>query len=483
MKRLTCLILAVAMLLSLAACQSTTPAVTTEAAAPEMTPAESLAARNAEAQAKYTPEIVTLDSGVQVQRIPSDPYLWNTAILEADQGGCTACHTLEDAVQNLPLSHPELWNPYDVEMQVDFCYMCHSMALLVQDSIHAIHQIDNAAFDAMGGSCESCHHVNTTTGKYELWDRVKYNVMMGITKVANVEGEFSFTQDSITPVDELFFYWENGDHRGITPDYDENPDIYENWTITVKGLVDKELVLELSELAKEYQETRVMKLICQTNPPGGSYTANCEVTGIPLSKVLELAGVQDAANTVRVLSDDGWVYPLPVSYLNEEDPILVTKINGETIPAKTGYPVQLWTPSLSGVHFTKRVATIEVVETPSEVRRYVGFINPETGGFFNKPNANIFYIQNGQIFEKGQPITFTGVVDAYDEKVVAVEISLDKGATWTRYELGDTELSKWINWSFTYTPAAAGSFIIQVRGISETGLVSATPAQVMFNVK
>ena len=226
-----------------------------------------------------------------------------------------------------------------------------------------------------------------------------------------------------------------------------------------------------------------MKLICQTNPPAGSYTANCEVTGIPLSVVLEKAGLKDTANTVRVLSDDGWVYPLPVSYLNEEDPILVTKINGETIPAKTGYPVQLWTPSLSGVHFTKRVATIEVVETPSEVRRYVGFINPETGGFFNKPNANIFYIQNGQIFAKDQPITFTGVVDAYDEKVVAVEISMDKGATWTRFDLGDTELSKWVNWSFTYTPAAAGSFLIQVRGVSETGLVSATPAQVMFNVK
>ena len=226
-----------------------------------------------------------------------------------------------------------------------------------------------------------------------------------------------------------------------------------------------------------------MKLICQTNPPAGSYTANCEVTGVPLSVVLEKAGLKDTANTVRVLSDDGWVYPLPVSYLNEEDPILVTKINGETIPAKTGYPVQLWTPSLSGVHFTKRVATIEVVETPSEVRRYVGFINPETGGFFNKPNANIFYIQNGQIFEKGKPITFTGVVDAYDEKVVAVEISMDKGATWTRFDLGETELSKWINWSFTYTPAATGSFLIQVRGISETGLVSATPAKVMFNVK
>lgn len=457
----------------------TMPAETTASADESLTPSESLAARNAAAMEEYAPEIITLDSGIQVQKIPSDPYLWNTAILKADERGCTACHTLEEAVQSLPLSHPELWNPYDVEMNVDFCYMCHSMALFVQDSMHSLH-LNNPAFT---GSCESCHYVSPTTGERQLWDRVKYDVMMGIRNVSDVQGEFSFTQDSITPIDELFFYWENGNHRGITPEYNEDPAIYDAWTIAVKGLVDNELTLDLSDLAEQYSETRVMKLICQTNPPAGSYTANCEVTGIPLSVVLEMAGVQAGANTIRVVSDDGWTYPMPMSYLAEEDPILVTQINGEPIPAKTGYPVQLWTPALSGVHFTKRVASIELVQTETEARRYIGFINPKTGGFFNKPNVNILYFQNGQIFPLGEEITFEGVVDAYDEKVVQVQISMDRGKTWTTFDLGDTDVSKWVNWSFQYTPQAAGSYVIQVRGVSETGLVSETPAKLMFNVK
>lgn len=519
MKKMVSMLLAAAMLLSLAACQTSSAPGTTEApqqtsTAPEtqapeteapettappaaetegaetvpetagtsedgQTAAEARAAKNAAAMEEYAPEIITLDSGIQVQRIPSDPYLWNTAILKADERGCTACHTLEDAVQMLPLSHPELWNPYDVEMNVNFCYMCHSMALFVQDSMHSLH-LSNPNFE---GTCESCHYVSAKTGEYELWDRAKYDVMMGITNVANAEGEFSFTQDSITPVDELFFYWENGDHRGITPEYDDDPAIFDQWTIQVSGLVDNELTLSLAELSKENTVTRVMKLICQTNPPAGSYTANCEVTGILLSDVLAQAGVQADANTIRVVSDDGWTYPMPMSYLEEEEPILVTHVNGEPILPKNGYPVQLWTPALSGVHFTKRVASIELVHTDTEVRRYVGFINPKTGGFFNKPNATIFYIQNGQIFNLGEAITFEGVVDAYDERVAQVEISLDRGATWTTYDLGDTDVSKWVNWSFTWTPESAGSYVIDVRGVSESGLVSETPARLMFNVK
>ena len=36
---------------------------------------------------------------------------------------------------------------------------------------------------------------------------------------------------------------------------------------------------------------RVMKLDCQTNPPGGAYIMNAEVKGIPLSAIMEKAGV------------------------------------------------------------------------------------------------------------------------------------------------------------------------------------------------
>ena len=444
--------------------------------------AETGVEKNAEAMEEYAPTVKTLENGIQVQKVPSDPYLWNTAILDAENRGCAACHDpLEDVVQNLPLTHPELWNPYDVDITVDFCYMCHSKALFIQDSMHTLH-LNDESFNEMGGNCLSCHQISTSTGEFESWDSVKYDVMMGITSVANVEGEFSYTQDSITPIDEVFFYWENGNHRGMTPDNDMDPEVLENWEITVEGLVDNPFTFKISEM-KDQAVTRTLKMHCQTNPPAGSYIANCEVTGIPLSVILEKAGVQEDANVLRVVSDDGWCYPLPLSYMDDQEPLLVYLINGETLPNLQGYPVQLWTPTLGGVHFTKRPATISLTCEENEPSYYIGFTNPKTGEYFNKPNVAIFHYTEGQIFPVGEAIEFEGFVDAYNIPMEAVEISMDKGKTWTRYELDNPTTDKWVNWTFTWTPEAAGSYVIKVRGIASDGSVSVTPATLMFNAK
>lgn len=444
--------------------------------------AETGVEKNAEAMEEYAPKIKTLDNGVQVQKVPSDPYLWNTAILDAENRGCAACHDpIEDVNQKLPLTHPELWNPYNVDITIDFCYMCHSKALFVQDSMHTLH-LGDPTFTAMGGSCLSCHQISTSTGEFQNWDKVKYDVMMGITSIADVQGEFSYTQDSITPVDEVYFYWENGNHRGMTPDNDMDPAILENWEISVEGLVDNPFTFKMSELMDQ-SVTRVMKMHCQTNPPGGSYIANCEVTGIPLSLILEKAGVQADANTLRVVSDDGWCYPLPLSYMDDQEPLLVYLIDGETLPNLLGYPVQLWTPNLGGVHFTKRPATVSLTNEANVPAYYIGFTNPKTGEFFNKPNVAIFHYTEGQIFPVGEPIDFEGFVDAYDVPMKAVEISMDKGKTWTHFDLDNPTTDKWVNWHFTWTPEAAGSYVIKVRGIAEGDLVSVTPATLMFNAK
>ena len=115
------------------------------------------AQKNAEAMAAHAPAVTTLENGVQVQKIPNDPYIWNTAILQSQTRGCTACHALEDAVQKLPLTHPELWNPYNVDMTVNFCYMCHSKALFIQDSMHMLHLSSKEFTDTYNGNCLSCH--------------------------------------------------------------------------------------------------------------------------------------------------------------------------------------------------------------------------------------------------------------------------------------------------------------------------------------
>ncbi len=440
------------------------------------------------AQEFYAPKVTTTKDGTEVQLIPNDPYLWNTAILDGENRGCTAakCHTsILDATQLLPMSHPELWNPYGIDPTIKFCYMCHSKALFMQDSMHALH-MNSEEFVEAGGNCDSCHYINPSTGAYEMWDLVKYDTAyMGITSVSEPVGEFSFTQDSITPTDQVFYYWENADHQGVTPDNDTSEEAYANWEISVGGLMQNPFTFKLSDFEDQMVE-RVYKMDCQTNPPGGAYIANVNVKGIPLSAIMEKAGVDSSANALHSIADDGWdVYPVPMEYVQQyqDDILLVTEINGEKLGMLQGYPVQLWTPTLGGCHYTKRVVELDFTADPTEPKYYKGFTNPKTGEMFNKPNTSIFNYTNGTFFPAGQAIEFEGFADAYEVPITAVEISLDKGKTWTRYEVGETDPLRWVNWKFSFTPENPGSYLLKVRAIAADGSVSTDPSQLFFNVK
>lgn len=58
----------------------------------------------------------------------------------------------------------------------------------------------------------------------------------------------------------------------------------------------------------------------------------------------------------------------------------------------------------------------------------------------------------GLVIQNGQPYTFHGYVDAYDEKIASVEFSMDFGKTWTKHDLGDTDVNKLVWFDFTWTP-------------------------------
>lgn len=437
----------------------------------------------------YAPEIVTLEDGTQVQTVPNDPYMWNNAILKGNQRGCTegGCHTsILDATQELDMPHPVLWNPYNIDPTVKFCYMCHSKALFFQDSMHGLH-MSNPAFAAMGGDCNSCHYIDPNTDEFEMWDLVKYtNAYMGINSVSDLSAAgFSFTQDTITPTEDVFFYWENNDHRGVTPDNDTSQEAYLNWEIAVSGDVANPFTFRLADYEDRMVE-RVVKMDCQTNPPGGAYIANVTVKGIPLSAIMEDAGVDPNANVLHSIADDGWdVYPMPMEFVNQylDYCMLVTEINGEPLGMLQGYPVQLWMPPAGGCHYTKRVVELKFTTEEADPKIFKGFTNPQTGLMFNKPNTSIFHYTNGTIFPAGQPLEFEGFADAFEVPVTAVEISLDKGATWTTYELGEVDVMRWVNWKFTFTPEKPGSYLLMVRAVAADGTVSTDPSQLFFNVQ
>jgi len=459
---------------------------------------QQVAAQMAEANAKYPPEVKTLDNGVQVQRTPTDPTLHNTYTLKADSRGCAACHDdLNETIKNLPQGHMNIEFYGDIDVTVQHCIGCHTYSpgyvtefYQFGSAIHGLHSTE--AFTAAGGTCMSCHDANEETGEMELWDLVKYDRFRGIVDTDAAKGTFTFDQTTTVDVEDIYslnwLYGPNDYYRyqDYVEGVEEDPDAFSTWEISVEGMVDNPVTYTLQQLIDMgLSVTTTMDMHCTLDPPGGALIANCEVTGIPIQKLLEMAGVQDGAIEVYTQPiDDACTYPTTLEWLKDHEALLVYEVNGKHLSTLQGYPVQSWVAGMGAPNFAKQITKLIVSNDPVEdLYIYVGWVREEEGRFFNKPNAAIFFTKEGQIIDAYEPYTFEGYADAYDDPIVAVEISLDRGATWTRFDTAGAVVGKWVYWKYTFTPEAEGAYVLMVRAVSESGLVSETPASIMVNAK
>ena len=83
----------------------------------------------------------------------------------------------------------------------------------------------------------------------------------------------------------------------------------------------------------------------------------------------------------------------------------------------------------------------------------------------------------------GEPFTFEGYADGYDDPIVAVEFSLDRGQTWQRFDTEGAKCGVWVYWHYTFTPSEPGAYVLKVRSVTESGLVTETPATMMVNAQ
>lgn len=466
---------------------------------------------------EYAPEIRTLPSGVKVQRTPSeyqiDGWMWqsdtisyNTYWLDADHRGCQACHvSLDDLIADMNYDHPAFWNEaLGVNTTVAQCLICHTYApgyiTKNYDFGTLIHGIHYAADSTYTGNCMSCHNATADGAGTQLWDLVKYQKMVGMVDVENVQGDFEFTQDKVQTMDEVFSYdWmhSEGDNMrhalGIHGANVQPPqEMFDEWEITIDGLVAEPYTMKLPELiaaaeADNAVVTKVSKMVCDWGAVGGGGITNVEITGIPLTWLIEKAGgMQDGATGVvfdRCEADKEGSFRCV-----REDRIdavyLVYKIGGEYLDGGRGYPVMNWYEGVDAQSNVKQIVgyTVTGDDINYDSRIPNGWTN-EDGSYANKPNATILKVPEGLLLETGKPHTFEGFADAYDEKIVSIEFSMDQGKTWTMYELGDTDVYKWIYWYFTWTPETDGSYVLSVRATTESGLTSTTIHSVMVTAK
>lgn len=109
----------------------------------------------------------------------------------------------------------------------------------------------------------------------------------GLVSVANVEGRFAFSQDSITPNKDIASVFRTAAQAicASMPVYSDG-----GLAISVCGDVDNAYSATVEEMAEENGvDTRIMGCACSGNQAGGGAIVNAEVSGVSIADIMARA--------------------------------------------------------------------------------------------------------------------------------------------------------------------------------------------------
>ena len=177
--------------------------------------------------------------------------------------------------------------------------------------------------------------------------------------IEHVQGVFAFTQDEISSNETIARSFAAAAKYlcGSSISNTESASL-DAWALNVSGDVSNSFTASLDELAQEESATVVMGCSCSGNPADGAASINAKVTGVPLSNIMETAGLEDGVNTVVFQSTDGYETALPLAYVTQRYSLLVFNVNGEPLSDSVGGTNQLWLGATSARYFARDINAI-----------------------------------------------------------------------------------------------------------------------------
>jgi DMSO/TMAO reductase YedYZ molybdopterin-dependent catalytic subunit len=149
---------------------------------------------------------------------------------------------------------------------------------------------------------------------------------------------------------------------------------FADWRLTVEGLVARPFAFSLAELKSFPSRSQITHQACEE---GWSFIA--EWTGVPLSYVLNLVGVQPEAKYVVFFPfDESWD-SLDMSDAWHPQTLLAYGMNGQELPTPHGAPVRLRVARQLGYKSVKYLSRITVTNTLKNIGKGLGSISPEIG--------------------------------------------------------------------------------------------------------
>jgi DMSO/TMAO reductase YedYZ molybdopterin-dependent catalytic subunit len=241
----------------------------------------------------------------------------------------------------------------------------------------------------------------------------------------------------------------------------------DEWTLTIKGMVDKEIVLTYQDIWEMDLVERYVTLSCVSNEVGDNLVGNALWTGVMLADVLDMAGVQSGADQIVGRSIDGWTSGFPTELaFDGRDAMIAIGMNREVLPAAHGFPARIVVPGLYGyVSATKWITEIELTTWEA----FDGYWIPrgwakegpiKTQSRIDRPRANAT-IDAGAY-------TLGGVAWAPTKQITMVETQIDDGP-WFEAELAESlSADAWRLWQ-AHVDLSVGDHVVRVRATDGTG--------------
>jgi len=240
-----------------------------------------------------------------------------------------------------------------------------------------------------------------------------------------------------------------------------------DWRLEVGGMVDHPFTLTFDQLLDMGVVERIVTLCCVSNEVGGSYIGNARWLGVPLTRLLDRAGVQTGATQLASESDDGWTCGFPTSVATDgRDALVAVGMNGAPLPAEHGFPVRLVVPGLYGyVSATKWLTRI----TLTTLDGFDGYWIPRGWSKIApvKTQSRIDVPRDGATLPAGRQV-IAGVAWAQHRGIDRIEVRIDDGP-WREATLAtDVTPDAWRQWRIDWD-ATPGNHRVAVRATDHAG--------------
>jgi len=275
------------------------------------------------------------------------------------------------------------------------------------------------------------------------------------------------------------------------------------WRLRVGGLVQRKMGWTFDDLLALPERTVFATVECAGNgrsflaqrvpgvPWGAGAIGHAEWTGVPLSIVLERAGIQTGAVEVLFEGADRGTEPdhpepmnfersLPLAKAMHPDTLLVTRMNGELLNEIHGAPLRLFVPGWYGVASVKWLSRIEVIDKP-----FRGYFQSKKYTTQRRASNGLETIIVGPMAVKSEIIRpkagdllgigtnrVVGLAWAGEDAVAKVDISTNGGQTWSTAQLmGPQAAYSWTLWEYLWEVSEPGDFSVLARTTSTDGRV------------